>query len=166
MLKKTISNEEYERAYNNKDNRKIINKVTSRYVKQLDSHDRQSCGLIALWRCLENHQDIYKQKFTSSLWRFVHWECRRELRKKNRKKQLQYVLVPELDYVAQKNTDETNVQECIMSLGEQHREMLKDYFYENKTMQEIADSRGFSKETARQKINKAIKQFTLIYNKD
>jgi RNA polymerase sigma factor (sigma-70 family) len=66
------------------DNRGIIKAVLKRYSFQLESDDLESIGMYALWKCLRYHVDGY-QKFTTNLYRFVHWECQRELGKKKPK---------------------------------------------------------------------------------
>lgn len=81
VKKKQIPNIEFETAYQNIDNKKIINSFYKKYRKRLSVDEIKSCGLIALWKCLQCH-DSSKQKFTTSLYRFMTWECLQELKKK------------------------------------------------------------------------------------
>ena len=84
-MKKKISDEEFKAAYTNTDNKNIIKKVISKYDKIISPDNLESCGDNALWRTLQSHDESYEQKFTTSLYRFCEWECKRELRRNNRK---------------------------------------------------------------------------------
>lgn len=84
-MKKDISDIEFEKAFGDKNNVNIIKMVTIRYSKIIQEDDLISCGIYALWRALRSHDAKYGQKFTTSLYRFCEWECKRELRKKNKK---------------------------------------------------------------------------------
>ena len=85
MKDKKISDKEFEEAYKNTDNRNMIRMVCASFSNTLSSDILESCGMLALWKCLRSHDEKYGQKFTSSLYRFVRWECIRELVSHNRK---------------------------------------------------------------------------------
>ena len=92
-MKKDISDIEFQQAFGDKNNVNIIKKVTLRYSKVIQEDDLISCGIHALWRALRSHDAKYGQKFTTSLYRFCEWECKRELRKKNNKNKYKYHIV-------------------------------------------------------------------------
>ena len=85
MKDKKISDREFEEAYKNPDNRNMIRMVCSSFSNTLSPDILESCGMLALWKCLRSHDEKYGQNFTSSLYRFVRWECIRELVSHNRK---------------------------------------------------------------------------------
>lgn len=160
--RKEISNKDYNEAFNNLDNKNIINSVLSKYRGRLDEDTLKMCGLNALWRCLQFHDTNYKTKFTSSLWRFTNWECRKELQTLARSKYRPTDLfdVPE------------NEEDCLdvfndigTILNEEYSKIVKLRFIEGLTLQEIGTHFGYSKEAARQKLKFALSQIkTLVYN--
>ncbi len=167
-MRKEVSNEEFETAYKNKDNRKIILNVTSKYRKSIDCHDLQSAGMMALWRCLSYHDDSFNQKFTTSLWRFTDWECKRLLRSQKNKIQCAQLSVIETDFPENQSMsdNEKYIKECINLLPALDKKILELYYYDNRTMEEIGTINGYSKEAARQKINKSLKKLEEIFNRE
>lgn len=168
LTRKQVSNQEYEEAYKNKDNRKVIQSVVAKYYKSLDRDDLESAGMTALLRCLEYHDPSYNQKFTTSLWRFTDWECKRILRKKSGKPQHKQLSTIEYD-IPQKiliSDDNKFVQECVEQLQDSEKNILSMYYYDGRTMEEIGRINGYSKETARQRINKSLKRLEDIVNRE
>lgn len=167
-MRREVTNEEYEKAYNNKDNRKVIDSVTSKYAKKVDKHDLSSAGLMALWRCLSYHDDSFGQKFTTSLWRFTDWECKRILRSQKNRVSCMQLSAIEID-LPEENvmTDDVKfMKECVHLLPKDEKEILQLYYYQNLTMEEIGKANGYSKEAARQKINKSLRKLTEIFDKE
>jgi len=174
QLKKPVTNEDFNKAYTNKDNRNIIYSVLSRYAKVIDKEVLESCAQMGLWRCLGQHDDSYGQKFTTSLWRFVDWECKKELRKVKREKEVgaTTMAAPIMDMldskILEKNSIESSeimhVNECLDLLPKKDKEILYMYFFENRTMEEIGKIHGCSKQNTGQKIAKALARFKNVYN--
>lgn len=163
LVRKQVSDEEFKQALANKDNEKVIKAVLSRYYSVIPADDLETCGLEGLWRCLGYHKDGKGNKFTTSLWRFTEWECKRALKKLRRQastinmstietKEKFEVPVP-LD-----NPDIVHLHECIALLKPMERELIKQYYFDRHTMEEIGNIHGYSKEAARQKINKALQE--------
>jgi len=161
-VSKTITNEEFELAYKNSDNIKLINSVTRKYSKQIDYDDLIDCGLQALWNCLKKHEPG-RQKFTSSLYKFVNWECLRKLEEK--KRNIKTVSMVNLNedydesqskYEKAKNDVKKEILDYLELLNNDDREILIDYYYNGMTMEEIGHKNGFSKQTAKNKIKKAL----------
>lgn len=173
-----ITPKELEAAYLNKDNRKIIQKVTGKFVRQIDSHELEDCGTDALLKCLRYH-DYEKQKFTSSLYKFVLWECLRKL--EENKRCIKTVSISNLrnrnseetgyiDYnIAQEEsnyTEQASILKCLDELQSNERSLLVDYYYEKQSLQKIGEVRGYSKETARKKILKAVETLKQKYKQE
>lgn len=165
--RKKVSDQEYENAYKNRDNRKVIDSVTSRFRKVIDRDDLQSAGDMALLRCLEYHDDSYNQKFTTSLWRFTDWECKRVLRSKKNKLSAMQLSTIEVELPQNEGNKESEyVNEYIELLPIENRKILQQYYYQGMTMEEIGKANGYSKEAARQKINKSLKKLTEILQRE
>lgn len=159
--KKTVSNEEYNIAYNNKDNQRIIKAVLFTYRGKLDEDTLKTCGLNALWRCLQNHNESFSTKFTSSLWRFVNWECKKELRTLATSKYKPL----ELFDVANEEEEMYSVFDDLHDvLDQEYCQIIKLRFLEKMTLREIGNKFGYTKEAARQKLEKAIGQIRMVYN--
>src|SRR5262245_45103905 len=143
--KRDVSNAEFEAALADRDNQNIIKGVTSRYKKQLDADDLYTCGLNALWRALQSHDPAYEQKFTTTLFRFVHWECRRELRsRRGWVASRSRPLADEDDHHGHfKQSDATHrenveiMRQCMDALLPEHRHAVEQYFRREWTVEEI-----------------------------
>jgi hypothetical protein len=177
-MRKTITSEQFQEAYGSltatpdqltdkqKDNRNVISKVGSKYSGLLTDDELKSCGLNALWRCLSYHEDGRGKKFTTSLWTFLEWEYRRELKKK-KQKTVKTVSLSDHDFpLSVSNEDCLALKECIEMLDPDHKLLINQYYSENRTMEEIGRINGYSKEAARQKINKAVSQLRELYLKE
>ena len=150
---KHVTDEEFETAYNNQDNKNIIKAVTKKYSGRLSEDIQTSCGLHGLWRCIQSHDDSYGRKFTTSLFIHVDWECKRELTSLNKKKT---GCLGDLDEDVACPTSSVPRSEILDSLPEKQKEIMYQRFYENRTLEEIGKKQGYSKEAARQNINKII----------
>jgi RNA polymerase sigma factor (sigma-70 family) len=160
-----ITNDEYNLAYNNLEYKKVMYRVTFRYRKVLDEDERKTAAMLGLKRTLESHDESFGQKFTTSLWRFCDWECKRLLKSKqsfnknsSKTKSLSY-----LDKIAVDKTEDTiDVRDCLDKLPSEYRDILKQYYFEQQTMEEIGKINGYSRETARKIINKGLENLRII----
>ena len=150
---KYVTDEEFETAYNNQDNKNIIKAVTKKYSKILSKDDQTSCGMHGLWRCIQNHDDKYGRKFTTSLFIHVEWECRRHLSASKKNK---ISFLGEMDSEIASSITGNEALEILDTLPENQKDIIYQRFYENRTLEEIGKSQGYSKEAARQNINKII----------
>lgn len=154
-----------------RDNRIMMHKVTNRYSKYLTKQQIKTCMMYAIWRCLENHEEGRGNKFTTSLWRFIKWECQRELRKQFKSPNSPNIMsigdLKNFDITSGNNDEVKNLRECIALLPEEDVKLIHEYYYDKYTMKEIAERNSYSKETARQKIKKAtdkLKEMFLVRN--
>lgn len=170
--RKVVSNDEMMAALNNPDYRDLIASETLKYKGQLDEHQRESAGMTALWRALGYYKPL--QKFTTSLWKFIHWECRRELRKERRRtghglvtrvmgdiSDMPEQMAPPTTAEATQEDPSTKLKkERLEEVGEVMRRYLpmsvetvvKQHFFDNRTVEEIGQINGCSQETARQRL--------------
>ena len=148
-----VTDEEFEKAYSNQDNRNIIETVTKKYAKTLSKDTQKSCGMYGLWRCIQNHDDKYGRKFTTSLFIHVDWECKRELSSMNKKA---LSSLGDQDENIPSPSSSGDLSEMIESLPDNQKDIIKQRFCENRTLEEIGNNQGYSKEAARQNINKIL----------
>lgn len=152
-----VSDEELQVALKNPNNRAIIKKV-GRYYRSVLSYDESySCGLIALWKTLAKHDPNRGQKFTTSLYRFMKWECLRLISrsKANRWKLSQEItedVLRKSNGVSNKSETLEYVREVMGYLREHDRNLINAYYVEGHTIEEIALSMEVAKESARQQL--------------
>lgn len=160
---RNVTSEQIEEALKVEDNRNIMRKVTSRYTAFLHPDDLYTCSLNALWRTLQCHDPSYNQKFTTSLFRFCEWECKRELRRNSTK--VLSMTVP-LEQAGQSDVGEEGfptvddewIREAIDQLDEEDREIVQYYFLESHSLREVSARFGWSKQMARKRKNEAMKK--------
>lgn len=153
MKKSRVSNEEFEKAYGDQNNKNIIKSVTKKYSPVLSEDTQKTCGMHGLWRCIQNHDDKYGRKFTTSLFLHVDWECKREIGILKRKP---VSFLGELDTEIPGPVASGEISDILDELNEEQKEIMYQRFYENRTLEEIGKKQGYSKEAARQNINKII----------
>ncbi len=164
--RREISNEEFNAALANEDNIRIIRSVTSGYANVLSKEDRESCGMIALWRTLQYYQPQYNQKLTTSLVRFVRWQCDSELLRQKPKKYEFRPRIPMDQYCEEFDGEPPtmgeyaesleHIRERMKALPEIEQLVVEQYYFKRMTMDQVGQANGYSKETAREKINKAV----------
>ena len=150
---KNVTDKEFEEAYSNQDNKNIIKAATKKYSNKLSEDAQKTCGMHGLWRCIQNHDDSYGRKFTTSLFIHVDWECKREIGVMNRKPMSS---LGENDSDIPSPAVSGEYSEILETLPEKQKKIMYQRFFENKTLEEIGKSEGYSKEAARQNINKII----------
>lgn len=150
---KEVSNQEFELAYNNKDNIKLIYSIIKKYRKSLPPDSAKEIAMNAIWRCLGSH-DPERQKFTSSLYRYTHWECLKMIPKKEKFKKVQ--LYDNISY-----NENYDYIDCILSLPDNERDLIHSYFIEKLTFKEIAKKYNKDKEWASKKIRTIISKLKL-----
>lgn len=123
---KQITNEEYELALGNKDNLRIMWRVTSRY--KLDRDEAHCCRLDGLWKALATYNGT--RKFTSHLYDCVKYKCLHMLKKKKKQK-WNY-----LHYDPSRMDVSYEMEDYIEQLEEP--EMFKDRFLNGMTIEDIA----------------------------
>jgi RNA polymerase sigma factor (sigma-70 family) len=113
--------------------------------------------MYALWRALQYYRPEFGQKFTTSLTRFVNWECLREI-KKHHGPTLpnESFLVPlydnSLEDKHEVSPDIEHVREVLGYLDEDHRRILTQYYFEGMTVAKMGKANGYSKEAARKRL--------------
>ena len=165
--KKEVTNKQYEEAYKDLDNTKVINKVLSLY-QDLSSETRRDCGLKGLWRCLQFHEPDKGNKLTTSLWRFVKWECENEKKKLRSQKNQKRSKSIELFDVEDEAVEVMDVFHDIDNiLDRESSSIIRLRFVEKMTLKEIGATFGYTKEAARQKLNHALEEVKrLVYNSE
>jgi len=146
---------EFEEALKDEDNIKIINHVCKKYISRISAEDLHRCKLVALWDALRNFDSERKVKFTSFLYNCIDWECKRQLSEYKKAKRISTNLSVDGD------CEDINICETldwIDSLPEKLAIAIKQKFIYGYTVQEIAKKNNYSRETARQYVQKGIEK--------
>ena len=163
-IKKEITDLDFSNAVKNKDNINIIKKATVSYYKIIDEDELNSCGLEALWKSLQCHNEKYNQKFTTTLYRFVDWECKRRLRrKKSLKNNFSNIISNDLSSIfIKKNELSCYINEKIDLLDKDFSILLRQRFFDGCSVREIGVINNCTPSIIRYKISKAIKKLKSI----
>jgi RNA polymerase sigma factor (sigma-70 family) len=146
----------FEEANDNMDYRRIMDKVGSRYNRAVDQDELESLKLLTLWECTKNYDPSRNMKFTSYLYQQLDYKIKNFLKKRSREFTNSTIEAP--------YTPKENFEILIDGLNGESQSVLRQKFLGNMTMEEIGKANGYSRETARRKVKKALCQFQKIKN--
>ena len=146
----------------------IMNAVANRYSRSIDRDEIESIKMITLWICRDKYDSTRGAKFTSYLYQQLSFAFKNELKKK---KNMLYLDNSQLDffgYVFESSTHNLKSNtflkdyrreftDVLTGLPDEISSILKQRFLGNMTMVEIAKANGYSRETARRRLKKAVK---------
>lgn len=178
--RRAVSDEEFEAARRGRpgdeasqsaarDNRNVVGAVLRKYRDVIPGEELEACGLHAFWRALQYHRPEFGQKFTTSLHRFAEWVCRREAQRHRgpgrpgnapRPLSLSAGGCDAADPRWGEARERARfARECLGLLPPGwRRRVLEQYYCEGLTMSEVGACHGLSKEAARQRIRKALRE--------
>ena len=146
----------FEEAHKSIDNKRIMDKVGSRYSKIIDPDELESLKLITLWECTKNYDPSRNMKFTSYLYQQLGFKIKNAIKKLSREFTNSTIEAP--------YTPKEQFEILIDGLNGESQMVLRQKFLNNMTMEEIGKKNGYSRETARRKVKKALCQFQKIKN--
>jgi RNA polymerase sigma factor (sigma-70 family) len=142
----------FEEYWNSSDVQNIMNKVANRYKNAIDFDDIESIKMQTLWKCIDKYDRTRGTKFTSYLYQQITFAFKNKLKKKRVEFNNE-----SLEKVDTRNKSRMEVFDILTGLDAELRDVLDKRFYHNMTMVEIGVSNGYSRETARRRLKKAIK---------
>lgn len=142
----------FEEKWESSDVQNIMNKVANRYRTAIDFDDIESIKMQTLWRCIDRYDSDKGTKFTSYLYQQLSFAFKNKLKKKRREYN-----VDTIESVDRQMQHAMEVRDMITGLDPEHADVLNKRFYHNMTMQEIGNSNGYSRETARRRLKTALK---------
>tara|TARA_R110002020_G_scaffold85673_1_gene211272 strand:- start:447 stop:926 length:480 start_codon:yes stop_codon:yes gene_type:complete len=134
----------------------IMNAVSNKYRKSIDLDEIDSIKMTTLWKCIDKFDPLRGAKFTSYLYQQLSFAFKNELKKK---KQIWYRDNNQIDAITNHGSQESCLDfgDTISGLPDDVVKILEQRFLGNMTMVEIASANGYSRETARRRLKKAIK---------
>jgi RNA polymerase sigma factor (sigma-70 family) len=132
----------------------IMNKVSFPYKNNIDHDEIDSIKMDILWNCIKKYDSTRGSKFTSYLYQQLSFAFRSRVKKKKREYSSDYV---EDNTPCLKTQSDMNCYDILEGLPQDISYIIKQRFMENMTMKEIGSANGYSRETARRKLLKAVK---------
>lgn len=134
----------------------IMNAVSNKYSRSIDIDEIESIKMLTLWKCVKKFDPERGAKFTSYLYQQLSFAFKNELKKK---KQMWYRDNNQIDIIKNNDDYDSSIEfrDTISGLPEEVSRILKQRFLGNMTMVEIAKANGYSRETARRRLKRAIK---------
>jgi len=114
-----------------------------------------ACGDIALWRALQNFDESFGQSFTSSLHRFIKWECLRALQDKTKGREV-HMNGGDVEAMDDSVSQKMILDDYLSILSNRDRRMVEARFLENCTFQEIAHREGYSKQGIKNIVERSV----------
>ena len=142
----------FEEYWKSSDVQNIMHKVANRYRNAIDFDDMESIKMQTLWKCIDKYDPERGTKFTSYLYQQITFAFKNKLKKKR----IEFNN-DSLEKVDTKHTARMEVFDILTGLDSELRDVINKRFYHNMTMVEIGESNGYSRETARRRLKKAIK---------
>lgn len=149
-----ISNAEFERALNNIDNQKIMNRVVKPFRSLIDKDELHRCKLIALWESMMQWVPG-QRKFSSMLYQKLHWACLGIL--KDQKRRYNRYRTLEFDPIVRPDIHIVDAMDIFTPLLPNLRDIMIKRFIYRMTLREISEIYGCCKETIRRRILLGIK---------
>ena len=159
----SVSNQDFESSLRNRSYQRVLRTVKERFLSSLTKDELEHCGRIALWLALRDHDSAHPsgQKFTTTLFRFMKWECQRLIRRHKREKRCFYIDGDKVP--TQKPSRNLDIHANLSLLSEELKDLIIGYYFQKKTLRELALETGYSTEGCRKKLKKAIKNLKILY---
>lgn len=145
--------------FDSNDNQAIMRSASSRFRRRLNQDERYYCQVRAFHQAVQKHNPDYQQKFTTSLYRFVVWECAREVErlygKKNGRKLHQ---LEDADKLEQPQGDERleEILEQLELLPEWMSQIVRLHYLEKMTIRQLGQHFGWSRWMTRNRLKRAM----------
>ena len=148
----------------------IMSSVCNRYSKNIDIDQIDSIKLNTLWECIKKYDPSKGAKFTSFLYQMLDYSFKNELKKKRKEWATESIdslygggrtgpSGRKSNFINSDNAcsmPKNNI-ELFDGLSKEISQILIQKYIYNMTMVEIGKNNGYSRETARRKLAKAVK---------
>ncbi len=138
----------------NKDITNIMSAACWPYSYNIDKDEISSLQMDTLWSCIQKYDPERGSKFTSYLYQQLSFALRTKVKKKKKEYASEKI---EENTPCNKFQSEMNCYDMLEGLPENVSNIIKQRFVKNMTMNEIGTENGYSRETARRKLIKAVK---------
>ena len=143
-----------EECLKDKDIVMIMRKVSWPYEYNIDRDEIDSIKMDILWNCIKKYDSNRGTKFTSYLYQQLSFALRSRVKKKKKEYPSEFIKDNTPCY---KSISDTNCYDLLEGLPEDVSYIIQQRYFKNMTMNEIGSANGYSRETARRKLIKAVK---------
>ena len=144
-------NKNIDEAVKNIDYKRIMDKVCSKYSRYVDEDDLSSIRLHTLWQCLNKFDPERKVKFTTYLYQQLTFAIKNHLKKQRR----EYTNIP--FSVGQRQ--DVDIDIAFLDMPREMAKLIEQKYVSRMTMNEIGEANGYSRETARRRLKKAVEYY-------
>jgi DNA-directed RNA polymerase specialized sigma subunit len=136
---------------------KVAKCAASSFCNTLSKDEIYTCILNAIWKASERHDPEKGSKFTTYLYNGVIMECLTQQKFNSSK-----ITMPLHNNIPERKnfTDNIELMDNICECDDPN--LIIDYYFNNKSIKEIADEMGVSGETIRLKIKKNLKKLQFL----
>lgn len=150
----------------NQDILNIMKTVSGKFTYSIDQDELSSISMLTLWKCIQKYDNKRGAKFTSYLYQQLSYAFKNELKKK--KKVCEYLVdgssggspinlaTSQQREVERLSDVRLQAEQLLSGLPQGVKEILEQRFFYRMTMAEIAEENGYSRETARRRLKKAV----------
>lgn len=156
----TITNELFEAQLT--ENNKVINYILNRYRGAIPSEELKQCGHLGLWKALQKHNPSFKTKFTTSICRYVRWECLKSLVKRRGEEQLDGDEV-QSGQDRQSRKARRKLGQIFKRLSGKYVDLLSLRYLKGYSVNELAELKGCSESKIRYVLKEALKRAAAVY---
>ena len=132
---------------------RITRKASKKFHKLLSKEEIKSCILYAMWKAYSNYNPTFGSKFTTYLYQGVIIECLTQVKFNRPKKKLVCIH----DNMPSNETPTIDILDEIFNKCDDPQ-LIYDKFFNNKSINEIAQEYGICGETVRIRIKKNLKK--------
>lgn len=143
---------------------KIINKACKKYKRYIERDELKQIKRIALWRAIRDYKKDKKCTFKTYLYYRARWICGNYLSKRYKIENLN-VSLENLNLVKDKACDFKFyyddielLNSLLIKLDDSERNLIKMRFFERKTLQQLSDINGLTKQGNRIRIIQILKK--------
>ena len=158
---KQITNEEFELAFKNAANVRIMKSASRKYQKVL-GEDVLACQIHGLWTALRKYDATRGMRFTTYLFECVSRKCYAEASKLTNKKKREIIMPPDKLPDTTAYFETTFVSDMLMSLSEKDAKLLTDRYLSGKTLIEIGTEYGVTLQAIQQRLGTLSKKMRRI----
>ena len=155
-------NDVFTELWNHVEIQSLLTRISAGYAKKMDVEEVESLKMQALWDSIRKFKFEKNTKFTTFLYLMLSYSLLSNWKKTPKHKLLYAEIsthqVSDIEEIVDtKQLSRLDAMEYTVGLNEDMAEVVDNYFFKNLSTCEMAKKYGYSRETARRKVNKALK---------
>ena len=141
----------FEKYLDSSEIKSLMNKAVYNFKKSIDFEELESIKMLTLWKCVNKYDKDKGAKFTSFLFSQLGFAGKNHLKKKRKEYNCEKIEVCDM------RNDTGEFFDTLDGLPEEVVKIIRQRFIYNMTMTEIGSQNGYSRETARRRLLRAVR---------